>query len=448
MHPVRGVALLLAGPAVLAAGCGLSADGTATGLGLDAGHDATFSHDEGGTGLADDSGALDSPSSDGTTTGDDSSVDAGAPLDGRADGSKDATSVDSMSADEGGEAGADAGDGSSDAETRDGDASSVDGDGDVDGGPVDASGADGGDASVDGGPGDSGRPDATSDAGGKGDASVDGGACDFNGTWASRLTIDVTWAPQGLNAVILASGTGQIKQWIKGVRTQTGMSTSDATVVCGIDLPDFQSTLVIGSETYGVRFPASLFDGPDGGGGYLPTFTVNAALSGLTPGSTYSTTTTAALLGLTLAQPTTAAWPSTVSTSVDMDKDGKSGVTANAAQGSPYSDIPTGIPAPFQPIVRANKLYLAIRQVTVVSGTLTDCDHMTGTVSIPQISSKYAIDSHVMGCALTAGGDCTSTQASFVDNTQPVFTPSGTTDFQSVRLPTGASCADVRAALP
>jgi hypothetical protein len=310
---------------------------------------------------------------------------------------------------------------------------------------VDASGAD---ASVDGGPADSGRPDATPDAGGKGDASVDGGACDFNGTWASRLTIDVTWAPQGLTGIILASGSGQIKQWIKGVRTQTGTATSDATVVCGIDLPDFQSTVVIGSETYGVRFPDSLFDGPDGGGGYLPTFTVSAALSGLTPGSSYSTTTTAALLGLTMAQPTTGAWPSTVSTSVDMDKDGKSGVTANAAQGSPYSDIPTGIPAPFQPIVRANKLYLAIRQVTVVTGTVTDCDHMTGTVSIPQISSKYAIDSHVMGCALTAGGDCSSTQASFVDNTQPVFTPSGSSDFQSVRLPTGASCADVRAALP
>ena len=443
------VALLLAGSAAFAAGCGLSADGTATGLGIDAGHDATSAHDEGG---ADDSGALDSPSSDDTTVGDDSSTDTGAPLDGRADGSKDATSVDSMSADEGGEAGADAGDGSSDAQSADADAYAPDGtsgDGGVDGGPVDASGADGGDASVDGGPGDSGRPDATSDAGGKGDASVDGGACDFNGTWASRLTIDVTWAPQGLTGIILASGSGQIKQWIKGVRTQTGTATSDATVVCGIDLPDFQSTVVIGSETYGVRFPDSLFDGPDGGGGYLPTFTVSAALGGLTPGSSYSTTTTAALLGLTMGQPTTGAWPSTVSTSVDMDKDGKSGVTAGAAQGSPYSDIPTGIPAPFQPIVRANKLYLAIRQVTVVSGTVNDCDHMSGTVSIPQINSKYAIDSHVMGCALTIdGGDCSSTQASFVDNTQPVFTPSGSSDFQSVRLPSGASCADVRAALP
>ncbi|MGH7439344.1 MAG: hypothetical protein ACRENE_26960, partial [Polyangiaceae bacterium] len=108
MDPVRAVALLLTGSVAFAAGCGLSADGTATGLGGDAAHDGTFSHDEGGTVLADDSGALDSPSSDDTTTRDDSPVDTGAARDGRADGSNDATSVDSMSPGDGGEAGSDA----------------------------------------------------------------------------------------------------------------------------------------------------------------------------------------------------------------------------------------------------------------------------------------------------------------------------------------------------
>jgi hypothetical protein len=141
---------------------------------------------------------------------------------------------------------------------------------------------------------------------------------------------------------------------------------------------------------------------------------------------------------------------------VDLDHDNHPGVTIDTAQGSPYSDVPTQIPALFQPPVRANKLYVAIRQVTIVTGTVTDCDHMSGTVSIPQINSKYAIDSHVMGCGLVDGGDCTTTssgvagtsQAAFVDNTQPVFTPTGTTDFQSVRLASGATCGDVRAALP
>jgi hypothetical protein len=218
--------------------------------------------------------------------------------------------------------------------------------------------------------------------------------------------------------------------------------------VCGIELPDFQETAIAGGETYGVRFPNSLFDTLDAGVGYLPTFTVNAALSGLTPGSTYSTTTTAVLLGLTMAHPTTDPWPTTITTSADMDQDTKAGITIDVAQGSPYSDVPTQIPPLFGQPARANKLYVAIRQITIVTGTVQDCDHMTGTVAIPQINSKYAIDSHVMGCALTAGGDCSTTQASFVDNTQPVFTPSGSTDFHSVRVATGATCAEVRAALP
>jgi hypothetical protein len=139
-----------------------------------------------------------------------------------------------------------------------------------------------------------------------------------------------------------------------------------------------------------------------------------------------------------------------------MDHDGKPGVTADTATGSPYSNIPTALPPIFGQPPRANKLYVAIRQVTVVTATVTDCDHMSGTVSIPVIQSKAAIDSHVLGCALVDGGDCSTTtalptqtsQAAFVDNTQPVFTPSGTSDVHSVRLPAGATCAAVRAALP
>lgn len=450
---VAAGALLVLGSAACALGCGLSAEGTAARPGADADHDAAGASYDSGTGLGtgDDGQGLDSSSTGDATTSRDGSFEGASHGDAEGDGS---SSSDATTAAEGGDTGLDA---PSDGQSTGSDVAtapdvvSVDDGGGGDAGSGDANGVDAADGAIEsGGSADGGRADGSlQDGGGRGDASVEGGACDFNGTWGSRLTIDVTWAPQGFNAVILASGSGQIKQWIKGVRTQTGMSTSDATVVCGIDLPDFKSTVVIGSETYGVRFPDSLFDGPaDGGAAYLPTFTVNAALGGLTPGSTYSTTTTAALLGISLAHPTTDAWPSTVSTAVDMDRDGKPGVTIDTAQGSPYSDVPTGIPAPFQPIVRANKLYVAIRQVTVVSGTITDCDHMAGTVSIPQISGKYAIDSHVMGCALTAGGDCSSTQASFVDNTQPVFTPSGTSDFQSARLAAGANCADVRAALP
>jgi hypothetical protein len=278
------------------------------------------------------------------------------------------------------------------------------------------------------------------------------GSCDFTGTWASLISVDVNWAPQGLNlqTFVLAPGTGTIRQWIMGVRAQHGNSLEDTTVVCGIALPDFRGTQIVAGQTYGVVFPESLFDNM-----YLPTFDVDAVVTSSAPGATFRSLPTAALLGLTMANPTTDPWPATVTTATDPDNDGTPGVTVNAAQGAvappgdggTYSYFPVGIPAPFQPVVVSDKLHLAIRQVTEVTGTVTDCDHIFGTVSIPQIAGQYAINSHVIGCELVDGGDCTDTQASFVDNTQPVFSPSGATTFESRRLPTGATCATARAIL-
>ncbi len=285
------------------------------------------------------------------------------------------------------------------------------------------------------------------DAGGVGAST---GPCDFAGTWGSLLTVDVSWAPQGLNiqTFVLAPGSGTIKQWIKGVRVQHGSSLEDSTVVCGIELPDFHGTQVVAGQTYGVVFPASLFDDM-----HLPSFDVDAVVTSSAPGAKYSASATAALLGLTMANPTTDPWPTTVTTATDPDNDGTPGVTVNAAEGlSPgdggyYADFPVGIPAPFQPVVLSSKLHLAIRQVTTVTGSVVDCDHIVGSVSIPQIAGQYAINSHVVGCELAEGGACTDTEAAFVDNTQPVFTPSGATTFQSVRLPAGATCATVRSML-
>jgi hypothetical protein len=278
------------------------------------------------------------------------------------------------------------------------------------------------------------------------------GSCDFTGTWGSLITIAVSWAPEGLNlqTFLLAPGSGTIRQWIKGLRVQRGTSLEDTTFVCGIELPDFQGTQVVAGQTYGVTFPDSLFDGT-----FLPSFQVQATVTSSAPGATYSASASAALLGLTMANPTTDPWPTTVTTATDPDKDGTPGVTVDVAQGAvaapgdagSYSYIPVGIPAPFEPVVVADRLHVAIRQVTEVTGTVVDCDHVSGTVSIPQIAGQYAINSHVLGCELVDGGDCTDTQASFVDNTQPVFSPSGATAFASVRLPPGATCAAVRAML-
>jgi hypothetical protein len=274
--------------------------------------------------------------------------------------------------------------------------------------------------------------------------------CNFAGTWGSLLTIDVAWMPEGFNlqTLILSPGSGAIKQWIKSERVQQGTSLVDTTVVCGVDLPDFQGTALVGDETYGVLFPDSLFDD-----NYLPSFQVDGTVTGFASGAAYTSSPAAALIGLTMANPTTDPWPSSSMTimATDPDRDGKPGVTVNEAVGGSYSLVPVGIPAPFQASVLSQKLYVAIRQVTSVTGTVTDCDHIEGTVTIPQIMGQAAINSHVLGCELLDGGDCTtagsSSQASFVDNSEPVFTPSGTTKFESVRMPAGTDCATIRMAM-
>jgi hypothetical protein len=301
-----------------------------------------------------------------------------------------------------------------------------------------------GDPRSDGGPGSPGEPDA----GDSGD-SASGPVCDYSGTWATKITIDVDWVPQGIMGVILAPGAGKIQQWIKSVRTQSGTMTTDSAVVCGIGLPDFSGTSFVGGETYGVRFPPTLFDSGD-----LPPFPIHGTLGDTGPTAPFSTSATAALIGLTLANAATATWPATVTTAVDSDNDDNPGVTVNAAAGSiagndagVYSDFPVDV---FKS--RANQLFIVIRQVTALTGTATDCGHISGSVSIPKIpdttSGKYAIDSHVVGCNLTAGGICSSSQISFIDGTQPVFSPIGSGTFASVRLSAGASCLDVRTMLP
>jgi hypothetical protein len=277
-----------------------------------------------------------------------------------------------------------------------------------------------------------------------------GGQCDFTGTWATKVTINVNWVPQGLMSVIIAPGTGQIQQWVKSTRTQQGTSTTDVAVVCGISLPDFSGTDFVGGETYGVRFPNSLFDH-----NYLPPFSFFGSLSDRSAHAFFTTKTSAALLGITLPNANTAAWPSTVTTAVDSDMDGNPGVTVTTATGPTpggsgvYSDFPVDVLAD-----RANEIGIVIRQVTQLSGAATDCDHLSGAVTIPKLpaaaSGKFAIDSHVVGCTLVDGGACSSAQVGFLDGTQPVFSPvagSGQATFASVRM-SSPTCADVRQALP
>jgi hypothetical protein len=376
--------------------------------------------------------AVDAFAGDDTASSDATVGDAGDDGDDTGDGARN-TGDDAATASDAPSEGGLAGDGGDAGASQGGDAGAA-----ADGGDAGAAADGGGSTQSDAGP-------ASTDAG---SGATDGGGCNFAGTWGAEITIDVTWAAGGILDIVIAPGSGTIKQWLLSTRTQSGKTVTDTAVVCGIQLPDFQGNPQLVDETYGIRFPNSLFD--DGG---LTSFAIDGTVSASTPTATYTTTPAAALLGLTLANATTAVWPATITTEIDEDNDTKPGITADVvAPGGGYSYVPLDISVISFPttVARADELYVAIRQVTSVSAQFSDCDHAAGSVTVPQItdpsnsSKKYAIDSHVIGCRVTGTGtDCSANQTTFVDENQPVFTPSATT-FASARLPTGATCATVR----
>jgi hypothetical protein len=87
---------------------------------------------------------------------------------------------------------------------------------------------------------------------------------------------------------------------------------------------------------------------------------------------------------------------------------------------------------------RADKLYLASRTGVALNGKLTSCTEQSGVATIS------FFDSHVLGCHVSGGTECTAAQVDFVDTNQTKYTMmSGT--FTSKILPDTATCADARA---
>ncbi len=125
-------------------------------------------------------------------------------------------------------------------------------------------------------------------------------------------------------------------------------------------------------------------------------------------------------------------------TEVDQDGDGMPGVTA--ATNVPTTAAFGGTPADY--------VDMALRQTAALSGTLTDCTHLSGSATVSQE------DDHVLGCEVAGTGlSCNAFQSTFVDNNRPVYVlPSagaakGAT-FQAEKMSNAATCANVRADYP
>jgi hypothetical protein len=266
----------------------------------------------------------------------------------------------------------------------------------------------------------------------------DGGACPSYAsfTLAVQTTMDVTWAA----ATATDKGMGKVVLWSRSKLTATGTTLAGEGISCGTLLPDvtlnFLGSIAAGGSKVLVEIPTTDWDAPT-----MPKFPSNGSLAGWSVGSALSLEPNMILIGLTMPDPK-AAWPASAMgiATVDADSDGKPGILAVPKSGGGYVQPPTAIGLGGSAPV-ADSVYLVSRTEIALNGKATSCEEQAGTAMV-----KY-FDSHVVGCHVKGAAECNPTQADFIDQTRTVYQATAAS-FKSKKVADGATCADVRAALP
>lgn len=123
---------------------------------------------------------------------------------------------------------------------------------------------------------------------------------------------------------------------------------------------------------------------------------------------------------------------------VDHDGDSRPGITAVPRDDGGFSAPPTSIAQ----TTFVDRMYLATRNVTTLTAHVEGCPKkFSGTAEIRRF------ENHVIGCHVRGAGECTASEATFVDSNRTIYKVQSAT-FTSVALAADASCADVRMILP
>lgn len=281
---------------------------------------------------------------------------------------------------------------------------------------------------------------AVSEAGVVADASVSDGSapdaqtpagCDVSGTYAVKFSISVSW-PTGF----VAGGAGTSVFWGRFTGTQSGNDLAGTLQPCGFTLPDFSLNPIAGNELYQFVLPNTLFDRlPPYIAAVPATFTSSRAFA---TGSSFSLATVAIQVGANLANPVSNPWPAVAALpTVDTDADGKPGATASYTNGGGYSYPGANMSG----TTRSDRAYAATRFAFDGSGNNPSCSELVGNLNFS------SFDTHVVGCRIAGGGDCTTAQRDQVDSSRPLFAPTSAT-MRAIEVAANTTCAAVRAALP
>ncbi len=259
--------------------------------------------------------------------------------------------------------------------------------------------------------------------------------CDLSGTFALKMTMTGSW-PAVAN---VRSGGGTFFFWLKATTTHVGNSVAATVTECGRVMPEIVADMVVGADEPLIHgYTNGPFDS-----GLLPSSAAAVTLNRSSPGATLSWPLTANQLGIAMTNPKTDAWPSATSgipagQRVDMDGDGKPGVTGTYATGATFPRTS----AAFFGGNRADLPYYAARLRFSLNGSLSSCSASSGTATVT------STDLRIYGCNRSGSAqDCDATEGAFVDANTPTVV-SGPASYVLERVANGAGCAAVRAAIP
>jgi hypothetical protein len=257
-----------------------------------------------------------------------------------------------------------------------------------------------------------------------------------DGSVGTHIVVSVSWP----GSLAIAAGEGKVHLWTKADLThQRGVVVGTARP-CGTVIPALTKTSVVGGGQIQAEIPVTAWDAPS-----MPVFELRGRTSGFEIGDAVSLEPVASLVGLSLREdPAAQSWPAQASeiSAVDHDGDGRPGVKAVPRIDPPFAAPPVDFAGVLDPGgARADEIDLAMRAVVALSGTRDSCTTAKGAAQVSHM------DSHVVGCHVRGGGVCTRAQSNFIGASQPVFQVESAT-FETAQLPAGATCADVRAALP
>ncbi|MEY4582394.1 MAG: hypothetical protein RL701_7097 [Pseudomonadota bacterium] len=251
------------------------------------------------------------------------------------------------------------------------------------------------------------------------------GSCLTAYTVATHIIIDVEWS----GSLALAKGTGQVHLWSKSKFQETADSAVVMSRSCGSVLPPIQTSSLAGGYSVLPEIPDDAWEQPA-----MPVY--NGTATRLAAG--WQVSPGVALLGLTLTDPTVR-WPDADKImGVDVDGDGRLGITAYPRVGGRFQAPAVNL----SQSEHAAELHLAIRSVMTLSSATMGCPQSYGGTA-----DVTNFDSHVIGCRTTSGLDCDEGERDFVDGNRTKYeVVSGS--FTSRRVADDISCGEIRTLLP